>query len=275
MLIFPALGYDHGMKLPPLFNDPEFREFIANLTVTLLSIASSIIAYYLFGGLIPSIIATLVVLPACMLLLKLSNINIEPLQYVTLFFLTVLGLPAIFLDHPFMAKIQEPISGLIMGGSFTIISLLSPKSIIKTVTPNFIKNIPFLQKHLFSKSDAVWKKIDYVWAAEMMLSAALSMAAVFLLPTDLWFIAKMTIGPILSFIAFGLSYAVLQSDHTAPLIASPIPNPEPFGLSQSNESPLPSPSLFVHAYGNDEEILPDALTVDSLISHKDCDNLKL
>jgi hypothetical protein len=87
------------------------------------------------------------------------------------------------------------------------------------VVPNFIKKNEFLNKHLFSKSDAAWRKIDYIWAVEMTLSAALSMAVVFLFSTDVWFIAKYTIGPVLSLFSFGLTVSILYFDKpTEPLI---------------------------------------------------------
>lgn len=235
------------MKLTEVLNhlkSPDGRQLMANLAVQLISATLSIFAYYFLGGLFPAIITELVTLSSLMLALKLSNFKIEPLQYVALFFLTVLGLPGILMNDPFLAKIQEPISGLCMGLGFAAISLWKKESVIKTVTPKFLQNIPYFHQHLFSKSESAWKKIDYLWAVEMTLSAALSMACVFLFSTDIWFIAKYTIGPVLSCISFGITGLILYNDtQSTPLIP---PVTRSTDLLLSPEPPETEPRSSVH-----------------------------
>jgi intracellular septation protein A len=219
------MGRKHHKKrslfrsLKKLLKKPQVHQILANAAVQFLTAAASIIAYYFLGGLISSVIAALIVLPTSLALVKLSGYKIEPLQYVALFFLTVFGLPSIFLDNAFLAKIQEPISGLLMGLGFSAISLWMNTPVIKTVVPEVIKNIPFLNRHIFSKSDVAWKRIDYLWSVEMTLSAALSMAAVFLFSTDIWFIAKYTIGPVLTVISMSITGMILYLDPVVPPLA--------------------------------------------------------
>lgn len=245
----------------------EIQQILANASVQFLTAGASIIAYYFLGGLFSSVIAALIFLPSSLALLKLSGYKIEPLQYVALFFLTVFGLPSIFLNNPFLAKIQEPISGLLMGLGFSAISLWMKEPVIKTVVPDVIKKIGFLNKHIFSKSDSAWKKIDYIWSVEMTLSAALSMAAVFLFSTDIWFIAKYTIGPVLTIISMSITGMVLYFDPIQPPVAEPVFKPDDTvtTLGPASSKPEPRSPLLTVAYDarlNSEQVDSTVLVRD-------------
>lgn len=170
-----------------------------------------IILLYHFYGLMWSTVASIAGVALLIVGLKAARKKVEPLLYAELGFMLLFGLPGIFMQSGLLLKLSEPISGLVAGISFGIASLIVKTPFIKLLIPQEIKESPRGKAWLEKLPDKPLKKIEYIWAIEMTLSAALSLAAVFVFPTNIWFYAKYIIGPVLSTFAFIASGYTLYS----------------------------------------------------------------
>lgn len=194
---------------------------------------------YMFYGLMPSVMVSIGILSAMLLTLKITKQKIETVYWVEFGFIVGFGIPAIYLNSPLLIKLQESISGLICGIGFAAWSYFSQAPITKSLIPQFIhdalNNRPdgFLKRIINETPDPVWKKIDYLWGGEMILSAAASLAVALLFPTSVWFYAKYIIGPVLSMAAFSIQGTMM---HRATL-------PPPVQTQTAQPSPAPAPAL--------------------------------
>ncbi len=69
---------------------------------------------------------------------------------------------------------------------------------------HFVQAFPRIHNTIESipKNQHLWRKVDYLWSAEMTASALISGAVAFWGNTDQWFVGSYTIGPSLTLIAF-------------------------------------------------------------------------
>lgn len=168
------------------------------------------------GGLMAAGIATMAMLSALILALKIKGKKIEPIYLIEWGLLVSFGMPALFMNKGILLQLQETISGLLMGTGFFAWSFMKEKSVVKSLIPSFVmdyfakphdkfkwldKATQKINHYLVKTPESTWKKIDYLWATEMTLSAGISLAVALIFPPEVWFIAKYIIGPVLTGIA--------------------------------------------------------------------------
>jgi intracellular septation protein len=169
---------------------------------------------YTYYDLMIATMASMGMLVAQVIFLKCRGKQVEKLQWLQIGLLVTFGIPAIWMDNGLMIKLQETISGLVFGVFFLGASLYFKESVVKGLTPMTLLGgldkpaswLPsFMQsgsrtghKMLTKTPDNVWKKFDYLWTAELILSSAISLIVALTCSTEEWFYAKYIIGPTLT-----------------------------------------------------------------------------